>query len=154
MIDHETREHQEDEIEILRGIRADLGILILRFNELLNILKRKPHLTSARTIVMPKTIQVGQTANAAIQGLDQFGKPFPLDATYQVAYSAATPADVSFSPVNPDGSDTVAGINPDAGDAISATITRPDGVVITASADTLMITAATPVLTSAAVVLS
>ena len=105
---------------------------------------------------MPKTIPVGGTANAAIVGLDQNGKPFTLDATYTVAYASSAPADESFSPVNPDGSDTIAALAASAasGDQISATITRPDGVVITATPDVLTITPVTPVLTSASVVLS
>src|ERR1035438_5709774 len=146
--------HDAGELELLKGIRADLGILIVRFNELLSLLRQKPHLKSARVFLMPATINVGQTANAVILALDQNGQPFTLDSTYQVAYNASAPADVSFSPVNPDGSDTVAGVNADPGDAISATITRPDGVVINASADTLTVTAAAAVLTSASVSLT
>lgn len=156
MHDPELREHQKEVIELLRGIRADAGTLILRFNELLTLLRQTPRLIQARVIVMPKAVQVGGTANAAIVGLDQNGNPFPLTSAFSVAYASSTPADESFSPVNPDGSDTIAALaaSPASGDQISATITRPDGVVITATPDVLTITPVTPVLTSASVVLS
>jgi hypothetical protein len=156
MNDTDLHRHHNEVIELLRGIRQDAGTLILRFNELLTFLRQTPRLTKARIILMPKSVTVGGTANAAIVGLDQNGKPFTLDSTFTVAYASSNPADESFSPVNPDGSDTVAALaaSPAGGDQISATITRPDGVVISATPDVLTITPVVPVLTSASVVLS
>ena len=119
-------------------------------------LARMSALTFARVIIVPKTIQVGQTAQAAIQGLDQNGQPFPLDSTYQVVYTASSPSDVTITTPNPDGSATITGVNPNPGIQVGATITKPDGSTVTATPDTLVIQAVTPtpVLTSASVVLS
>lgn len=105
---------------------------------------------------MPKSILVGEKATATIAGLDQNGQPLALDSTYSVAYSASpNPASVSFGTVNPDGSVVVVGVAADTV-SIGAVITRPDGGTVTATADTLTISAPpppTPVLTSASVVL-
>jgi hypothetical protein len=154
MSGHEQHERRE-EIKLLRELLETAEEQLVALQEILQVLRR-PILTFARVTIMPKTVPVGGTANAVIQGLDQNGQPFVLDATYKVAYQSSTPADESFSPVNADGSDTIAALaaSPAAGDQISATITRPDGVVISATPDVLTITAATPVLTSASVVLS
>jgi len=154
--EHEQREQHREEIELLRQLLTTAGQQLVTQREILQVLATRSILTKARVIITMKTVQVGGTANAVIQGLDQNGQPFPLDATYKVAYQSSTPADESFSPVNPDGSDTIAALaaSPAAGDQISATIQRPDGVVISATPDVLIITPAVPVLTSAKVVLS
>lgn len=153
-MDHEERKFREREIALLEQIQRGIWSAVIRLDTLIILQKQKPHLTKARIIVMPKSIQVGQTANITLQGFDQNGQPFPLDASYGVQYSASTPADVEFSAPGPDGSGTVKGLAVDAADAIGATITRPDGVVITANADALSITAPPAVLTSASVVLA
>lgn len=102
---------------------------------------------------MPKTINAGETATATIQGFDQFGKAFPLDATFQVAYTQSNSADATFGPTNPDGSASLTANTADT-DTIGAIITRPDGTVVTATPDVLTINAAAiPVLTTATVVL-
>jgi hypothetical protein len=151
--DHERRQHEERETHLLRELVRLAGQQVLILSDIRALLKHKSILVKARIIIMPKTIAVGGTALAIIQGLDQNGKPFPLDATYPTAYTAANPSNVSFGPVSPDGSDTITGVAADPGDSIGANITRPDGVVIAATPDVLTITAPVPVLTSAAVVL-
>jgi hypothetical protein len=143
-----------EEISIRLGYVVHLeGKILTKEDEILALLKTRPILTKASIDLMPKTIEVGQTANAVINAVDQFGNPFPLTGL-AVQYVASIPGDVTFGPVNPDGSDTITGVNADAGNAISANITRADGTVITAAPDTLTITPAVPVLTSATVVLS
>ncbi len=140
----QLRSNHEVEVQE-RKLLAGALIALESINERLT-----PTLTRARITIMPASIQVGKTATATIQGLDQNGQPFPLDETYTVQYSASAPADVSFGAPNPDGSVVITGVNPDAGDNILASITRPDGVVIQTNADTLTVTAATvSVLTSA-----
>lgn len=131
---------------IFNKLQAGTLVVLEHLNAVLT-----PALTSARLSIMPATIPVGGVANAVINGLDQNGQPFVLDATYKVVYRAATPADVDFGAPNPDGSCQITGVGVDAGDAIVADITRPDGFVITTSSDTLTIVpaTATPVLTSA-----
>jgi hypothetical protein len=152
--EHDRRKYEAEVIALLESIRSHVGATDVTTKQILQLLKQKPHLTKARIVIMPKQIQVGQTAQAVIQGFDQNGNPFPLDSSYGVTYSASNPADVSFSsPVNPDGSDTITGLAVDAGVAIGATITRPDGAVVSATADTLTIVAPPPVLTTATVVL-
>ena len=152
--EHARREHEGKELLLLEQINKGVwqGVLIL--SDIRSLLKQKPILIKAKVIIMPKTIPVGGTAQAAIQGFDQNGKPVVLDSTYTVTPSASAPSDVSFSPVNPDGSFTVVGVNADPGDSIGASITRPDGSVIQASADVLTVTAAASVLATANVVLS
>jgi hypothetical protein len=122
--------------------------------EILQLLRQKPILLQARIKIMPKTIQVGQTAVAELQTIWSDGQTRMLDSTYQVTYAAANPSNVSFAPPAVDGSDVVTGVAADPGDAISAVITRPDGTVISASPDTLTIVAPAPTLVSATVVLS
>ena len=101
---------------------------------------------------MPKTIEVGQTATAVISGFDQFGKPFPLSSSDSISVTASVGADVTFdAPVfNADGtvSVVITGVNPDAGDSISATVDT-----ITTNADVLTINAPAAVLTSATLTL-
>jgi len=152
-----AHEHEErEEIKLLRELLKNAEKQLHVQREILGRLQQQPILTKARISIMPKTVPVGGTANAVIKGVDQNGQPFVLDATYKVTYQSSAPADESFSPVNADGSDTIAALAPSAasGDQISASITRPDGVVINATPDVLTITAATLVLTSASVVLS
>lgn len=101
------------------------------------------HLTESRITLMPKTIAVGQTATAHITAAKPDGSPFLITAADSVSLAASAAADVSFgSPtVNADGSVdiVVTGVNPDAADAITATV---DGVV--SAPDTLTITAPAP----------
>ena len=104
---------------------------------------------------MPKTIPVGGTSLATLVCKDQNGQPFTLDATYKETYAASAPADVTVGTPNADGSATITGVAADPGNTIGATVTRPDGVAVTLTTDTLVITGATgPVLTSGAVVLT
>lgn len=139
-----------EELATLRFITGQNNILL---HEIRHILKNKPHLVKGKVKIMPKQIQVGETAQAVLQGVDQFGQPFPLDATYTVVPTASNPSDVSVGPVNPDGSFTLTGIAADAGDSIGAQVTRPDGTVISFTPDVLTIVAPAPVLTGGAVVL-
>lgn len=147
--DHEIREEDLERVEI----RA-LWRIWWQLERIVNLLT--PNLHSARIQIMPKTVKVGEVAKATIVGLDQNGQPFTIDTTYQVAYSASSPADVSIGTPGIDGSADVTALAEDVGDVISAVITRPDGQVVIASADTLTIEPAAPpapVLTSASVVL-
>ena len=129
--------------EFQRLIREVRGIRVL--------LGKEAKLTSARVELMPKSIAVGGTANALIQGFDQFGQPFSLNGV-PVTPVASAPADVSFGTptVNADGSVSVVvtGVNADPGDSISASVGS-----VTSSADVLTITPPAPVLTSATLVL-
>ena len=150
---HSDEKFKKKVLEELGYIRVITGKNNLLLHEIRHLLRQKPHLTRGRIIVMPKQIQVGETAQAVLQGVDQFGNPFPLDASYSVVPTASAPADVSVGPVNPDGSFTITGIAADPGDSIGAQVTRPDGTVITFSPDTLVIAAPAPVLTAGAVVL-
>jgi pyruvate kinase len=94
-----------------------------------------------RLTVMPKTIQVGQTATAVLKATGTDGNPFKLTSADQVALLAGTAQDVTIgTPVfMDDGSVEIllTGVNPDASDPITATV---DGV--TSNADTLTIEAA------------
>ena len=144
----------ESELERVE-IRA-LWRIWLREGDIIDLLGKiikllTPKLYSARIDVMPKTVHVGDVSKATLVGLDQNGQPFPIDATYQVAYSAANPATATFGVPAADGSADVTAVAADPGNAISAAITRPDGQVIQASPDTLVIEAAAAVLTSASV---
>jgi hypothetical protein len=116
-----------------------------------------PKLQKGSVNLMPKTIAVGGTSLATLALVDTTGAPMVIDATYTVQYSASNPASVSVGTVNPDGSAVITGVSADPGNTIGATVTRPDGVVITLSSDTLVITAVTPpaqVLAGGAVVLT
>lgn len=151
---HSEHQHHESEDteRVIRAVHKVFEVLV----EIRGILK--PRLTSAilklKDIEMPKTVNIGETAQAVITGLDQNGSLIALDATYTVAYQASNPADVSFGTPNADGSNTVTAVAPDTGDVISAIITRPDGQQITTTSDTLIVNApAVPVLTSATLVL-
>jgi hypothetical protein len=150
-----------DTYELLKDIDQDVDYIkklvskIYSQNiEILQLLRQKPILLEARVEIMPKTIQVGQTATATLQTTWSDGQTHTLDSTYQVSYAAANPSNVSFAPPAADGSDVVTGVAADPGDAISAVITRPDGAVVTASSDILTIVAPAPTLVSATVVLS
>lgn len=129
----------EERIETL------LGEIVHALREIRDELKPK-RLAKARIELMPKTIQVGQTSTALIQGLDQNGQPFAIQAS-DVSLTAAVPADVSFGTptANPDGSVSivVTGVNADTGDGITATV-----LGVTSNSDTLTISAPAPVLTS------
>lgn len=147
------RSHEEQELAVLRDIRRSLGHLVLITGDIRDLLKR-PTLVKARITLMPKTVNVGETATAVIQGFDQNGQPMTLDSSYTVAYSASNPAAVQFAPPNPDGSDTITALAPEPSDSISAVITGgPNAVNVTATADVLTINAAASVLTTANVVL-
>ena len=150
---HSDEKFKKFVLEELGYIRVIAGKNNLLLHEIRHLLRQKPHLTRGRLIVMPKQIQVGETAQAILQGVDQFGNPFPLDSSYTVVPTASAPGDVSVGPVNPDGSFTITGLAADAGDAIGAQVTRPDGTVIAFTPDTLVIVAPAPVLTAGAVVL-
>jgi len=142
------------------AVREDLREIIKLLQEIFNELQNPPpaqQLKQGKVNLMPKTIQVGGTSLATLVCLDQNGQPMTLDATFKEAYSASAPADVTVGTPNADGSATITGVAPDPGDTIGCAITRPDGVVITASPDVLTITPPPPppqVLTSASVVLT
>lgn len=142
---------ERDEVRLLREIRNTL-------NEIRDLLKPAPPiLTQARCITVPKTVNVGDSFNVAIAGLDQFGQPFPLDANYSVTYGASNPAAVQLpSPPQPDGSGGGTALAADPSVLISATITGPGGLSVNATADTLTINAIVvpPALTSASVVIT
>ena len=152
---HVPPEIREDLREIVNALHAILDEL----QEVEHDVHPKPvpQLFQGKVNLMPKTIQVGGTSLATLVCLDQNGQPFTLDATYKEQYSASAPADVTVGTPNADGSATITGVAADPGDTIGCSITRPDGVVITAGTDVLTITPApppTPVLTSATVVLT
>jgi len=149
---HEALRFKWEVLEDLEYIRKKVSENNLLLHQVLSLLKQRQILVSAEIVVMPKQIEVGQTAEATIQGKDQNGSPIVLDSTYKVAYQASDPAGVTFGTPNADGSDTVTG-NVAESETISAVITRPDGVQVTATGDTLTIVPQPPVLTSAAVVL-
>ncbi|SRR5258708_7721352 len=152
MNDHDHYKFQAEVLGQLRELRRAVGRNEKRLEVILDILRHKSILSKARVTVMPKTISVGETATATIQGLDQFGKAFPLDATYQVVYNQSNPADATFATPGPDGTALLTANVADT-DIIGATITRPDGSVVTAGTDTLTINPPVAVLTTANVVL-
>ena len=139
--------------ELLRSIGATLREILEEVEEIRRSLK--PKLTQGRIWIMPKTIKVGESATATLQGLDQNGQPFVIDAKYGVVYTASAPGDVMFSPPGTDGSDVVLGVNADPSVSITASVTRPDGVVVSFAGDVLDVEPQTPVpvLTSGTVVL-
>ena len=96
---------------------------------------------------MPKTITVGQTANAHLVGTGSDGQSFKLGSGDTFTPSATTPADVTFgAPVfNADGSVDipVTGVAADASDSITVQVDA-----VTSNADVLTITAAVPTLAS------
>lgn len=140
-----VRNLEREEVKLLRDIRSTL-------HSILGLLKPVPFY--ARITTMPKSIEVGQTATAMLQVVGTDGAPFVLDSTYTVTPSAATPASVSFGPVNADGSFIITGVAADAGDSIGATITGgPKNVSVVATPDVLTITAGAVVPASATVVL-
>jgi len=146
--------------ELLKDIEKDVDYIsqtvskiYTQNNEILKLLRQKPILLQARVQVMPKTVQVGQTATSTLTTVWSDGQTHVLDSTYQVTYNAANPSNVSFAPPASDGSDVITAVAVDPGDSISATITRPDGVVVTASPDVLTITAPPVTLVGATVVL-
>lgn len=101
-------------------------------------------LSRARLHLMPKTVTVGQTANAVISGVDQFGNPFPLTSADTISIAASTPADVTFGAVTFPGDGTalvvVTAVNADPGDGITATVgsfTATDTLTIEAPAPAL-----------------
>jgi hypothetical protein len=112
----------------------------------------QPKLFVTEITIMPKTIQVGQTAVAHITGTGSDGNPFKFTTSDSVSLAAVVPADVTFAAptFNADGSVDVlvTGVNPDAGDAISSTV---DGVV--SNQDTLTITAVPVTLKSVSLTL-
>lgn len=97
---------------------------------------------------MPATLEQGKSTTATFVGLDQFGKPFAIDFTqgqYQIAWVAQDGAIITVTQ-QPDGTAKVEGA------AVGSTqlevnVKRPDGVVVSA-ADSVSVTAPTPVLTS------
>ena len=150
---HQRHLHEAEELKELREIKKSLSDILRALTQILLLLKQKPHLSKGKVIVMPKTIEVGQTAQAVLQGVDQNGNPFPLDASYRVQPTASNPADVESGTPNPDGSFVVTALAVDPADMIGAQVTRPDGTTITFDPDTLTIEPATPVLTTGKVVL-
>lgn len=152
------RRQGQEELEQGQEQLRQLGRILVKEDQALALLARRPLLTKASVSIMPKTIAVGERANATIQAFDQFGNPFPLTGL-KVQYTASDPNPVSFGDVQADGSDTITAVAVDAdpGDQIGANITRADGTVITATPDVLIITTPpppVPVLTTAKVVLS
>jgi hypothetical protein len=117
-----------------------------------------PHLTQGKVQIMPKTIAVGEAFKGSLALLDHEGNPFIIDARYKVVPVASNPASVTFDAnIAPNGDFSGVGVAADAGQTISATVTRPsDGAVITLTGDTLIITGVGggPELASGAVVLS
>jgi hypothetical protein len=101
------------------------------------------HLTESRITLMPKSINVGQTANAVISATKADGSPFAITTADTVALVAANPANATLGApvINADGTVTVpvTGAAPDPGDAITATV---DGVA--SQPDTLTVTTAAP----------
>lgn len=141
---------ERDEVHLLHRILA-------RLDAIYDLLKPAlPILSKARIIIMPKTVNVGDSFNVAIAGLDQFGQPFPLDANYSVVYGASNPNAVQLpAPPLPDGSGVGTAVAAEPSESISATITGPGGT-INATADVLTINEVVvpPVLTSASVVIT
>lgn len=151
--EHARRKHEAEELQLLKDIRRLAGQQVLILSDIRSLLKHKPILTQARITIMPKTIEVGQTAPVVLQGFDQNGGAFPLDATYKVVPSGSNPSNATFSAPTPDGGFVATGVAVDPGDVIGASVTRPDGVVIQAATDTLTIVPVPLVLTTAKVVL-
>ena len=122
--------------------------LLLRLVHIAYRILRSMHpINNLEITVMPKTIAVGEVANAVLTAVGSDGKPFPLTTADTITLAASVPADVSFgAPVfNADGTATVpvTGVNADPSDAISATV---DAVV--SNTDTLTITPPAPKLGS------
>jgi hypothetical protein len=139
--DERSEEHIERE---LRRIREALEDISKTFKQVRDILRsQQSHISVTRISIMPKTIQVGQSATAHITAAKADGSPFLITSADQVSLTAQVPADVSFGTpvINADGSVDipVTGVNADAGDQIAATV---DGIV--SAPDTLTITAAAP----------
>lgn len=158
------RSREEEEQEMLRQFGEDFSEFLREFRHLIrevgeirDSLKR-PLLfpIRAEVLIMPKTVDVGGTAQATLNVLDQFGNPFTLDGSYTVTYQGSNPAAATFGTPNPDGSDTITATSAEPSDTITATIAGgPAGVSISAVGDTLTVNAApVPVPTSASVVLS
>lgn len=141
------------ELQELRSLRT-LRVLTQEVGEIEEDLD--PKLSHGQVILQMKTIQVGGTSLATLALLDQQGAPFTIDSTYSVAYTASNPTTVSVGASNADGSATITGLAADPGNQIGATVTRPDGVLVTLTPDVLVITEVTPVpvLTSGSVVLT
>lgn len=100
---------------------------------------------------MPKTLEVGQSTTASVQGFDQNGQPFTIDPA-AIAWSPVDAAVASASVDTTAGTEMLTGVG--AGTAtIAVGVTRSDGVVISAS-DSLSVTLPAPVLTSATIVFS
>lgn len=148
---HSDEKFKKQVLNDLLNIRITGGQNKVLLHEVLRLLRQKPILTKGIVTIMPKQIQVGETAQAVLKGVDQNGNAFPLDATYVVTPTASAPSDVNVGPVSPDGSFQLTGVAADSADSIGAQITRPDGVVLTATPDILTILAPPPVLTSVTV---
>jgi hypothetical protein len=105
----------------------------------------RPHLTRLELSIMPKTIEVGQTAVAHLTGVGSDGNPFAFTAANNITMSGD--ANASFGPptFNADGSAdvVVTALAVDPADDISATV---DGVG--SNRDTLTIVAAAPTLST------
>jgi hypothetical protein len=155
--------HSEENRE-LRDLEG-LSKKVHRVEDEQNILSKKldqildrllPKLEKGSVNLMAKTIAVGGTSLATLALVDTTGAAMVIDATYRVTYAASNPASVSIGAVNPDGSAVLTGVSADPGNTIGATVTRPDGVVISLSPDTLVITGAGggQTLASGAVVLT
>ena len=112
---------------------------------------RPKFLSRVRLHLMPKTLTVGQTANAVISAVDQFGNPFPLTSANNISVAASTPADVTIGAVSFPGDGTavvvVTAVSADPGDGITATV---DSFSAT---DTLVIEAPVPALAGVKLVL-
>ena len=111
------------------------------------ILRSMNPINNLEITIMPKTIAVGEVAQAVLTAVDTDGKPFPLTSADTIALNASVPADVTFgTPVfNADGTASipVTGVSADPSDVISATV---DAVV--SNSDTLTITPPAPKLAS------
>lgn len=148
------RHDDRDDKAFRKELLHKLSRLVKIGEDILSVLQRTPILSKARLTLMPKTVEVGQTATAVLQGLDQFGHPMSIDSSYSVSYQASNPADVSFGTPNPDGSDVITAVAADPGDSITAVVSGgPKNVSVTSSSDVLVINAPAPVLTSVNLVL-
>lgn len=136
----------------LKEILEDVRELTEELEELLE--DQNPKLEKGKVHLQMKTISVGGTSLATLSLVDTTGKPMTIDATYKVTPTAVNSTSVTVGTPNPDGSFLLTAVTVDAGNSIGATVTRPDGTVITLTPDTLVITAPTQTLASGSVVLT
>jgi hypothetical protein len=155
--DRENRELLRRILEAVESARETDGRILNTVHRIEQFLIKRPRLIGGKVVLDMTQIQVGGTATATLVGVWSDGQQHSLDSTFQVQPLASNPSDVSVSTPGSDGSFVITGVAADAGDSITANVTRPDGTVISFTADTvtqpLVIVAAPLQLTGGVVVL-